>query len=971
MVMLMMSFTMMLTLTAEYEIPWKSDRYDRYEEHKEIYMVPMGCRNRCGNVSIFYPFGIGPKRNCYLNKWFLINCTNTSDGVEKPFLSSFSDDKDGVREILRISYELQSITMKEWFSPLCQTTTGSANLSVMRNTKLSGAPFFYSSSGNRFMFYGCGSAVLTTPGQEFIQSSCKLTCRNNTTPAPKFVDGCNGINCCRLSFEYDVNTYQINITHSSLNACNYAFFLATSPSRFSLSNLVPEEKVVVPVVWRWTIKRYDFNYLPPHYSLHCYSYENIFPPQPRGTNWNCHCNFPENGNVYLPNGCQAWDDAWALWAKARQNIVPKGCQDKCGTVNIYYPFGIRNGGSKSCYLNKWFLINCTQSSDGSKKPYLNSISGGVEILGMSYESQTITVKESISPSCQTTRSVKGSNFSLIPNTKLSGSPFFYSIGNNFMFFGCGNAFITMAGEELEQHGYKLNCSKNTAPKTAYDCHGINCHYLTFDYDVNTYQVNFTHSSISAACNYAFFLSASSSLPTTLQSLPSRQQEVVVVPVELRWTITEDDVPPSYSKYCSPSTYINPQLQRHNYLQCDCGIKGRNAYFSDGCEQRDIDDEISSNKMRPAIIGVSASFGFVILIWACVILYKAIKKMKMKKLREKFFKRNGGLLLQQQLLAKEGTVEKTKIFTASELDKATDHFNADRIVGRGGQGTVYKGMLIDGQIVAVKKSQAVDENQLEPFINEVVILSQINHRNVVKLMGCCLETEVPILVYEFIPNGTLFGLIQNNFDDELIPLSWDIRLRIASDVACALAYLHSATSVPIYHRDIKSGNILLDEKFRAKVSDFGISRSISIDKTHLTTIVKGTFGYLDPEYFQTSQFTEKSDVYSFGVVLAELLTGQKPISFEVEDDEDRSLVSRFLLCMEENRLMEILDVEVIEQGKKEDVVAMAWLAQRCLNMNGKKRPTMKEVASELDSIKASHSHLPSAMEAFEIESDFIA
>nr|GMD66521.1 wall-associated receptor kinase-like 1 [Ipomoea batatas] len=344
---------------------------------------------------------------------------------------------------------------------------------------------------------------------------------------------------------------------------------------------------------------------------------------------------------------------------------------------------------------------------------------------------------------------------------------------------------------------------------------------------------------------------------------------------------------------------------------------------------------------------------------------------MKKLRQKFFKRNGGLLLQQQLLAKEGTVEKTKIFTASELDKATDHFNADRIVGRGGQGTVYKGMLIDGQIVAVKKSQAVDENQLEPFINEVVILSQINHRNVVKLMGCCLETEVPILVYEFIPNGTLFGLIQNNFDDELIPLSWDIRLRIASDVACALAYLHSATSVPIYHRDIKSGNILLDEKFRAKVSDFGISRSISIDKTHLTTIVEGTFGYLDPEYFQTSQFTEKSDVYSFGVVLAELLTGQKPISFELDDDEDRSLVSRFLLSMEENRLMEILDVEVIEQGKKEDVVAMAWLAQRCLNMNGKKRPTMKEVASELDIIKASHSHLPSAMEALEIESDFIA
>ncbi|XP_031125707.1 wall-associated receptor kinase-like 9 [Ipomoea triloba] len=376
------------------------------------------------------------------------------------------------------------------------------------------------------------------------------------------------------------------------------------------------------------------------------------------------------------------------------------------------------------------------------------------------------------------------------------------------------------------------------------------------------------------------------------------------------------------------------------------------------------------KELSAIIGVSGSFGILLLVWGCFILRKTIKKRKMKKQRQKFFKRNGGFLLQQQLLAKDGTIEKAKIFTASELDKATDHFNANRIVGRGGQGTVYKGMLIDGQIIAVKKSQAVDENQLEPFINEVVILSQINHRNVVKLLGCCLETEVPILVYEFIPNGTLLSLIHNNFGDELIPLSWDIRLRIASEVASALAYLHSASSIPIYHRDIKSSNILLDEKFRAKVSDFGTSRSISIDQTHLTTIVKGTFGYLDPEYFQSSQFTDKSDVYSFGVVLAELLTGQKPISFEVDNDEDRSLVTRFLLCMEENSLWEILDVEVSEQGKKEDVMAVAWLAQRCLNYNGKKRPTMKEVAAELDVIKASNPHLASAMEILENESGFI-
>ncbi|KAL8246557.1 hypothetical protein R6Q59_007773 [Mikania micrantha] len=270
-------------------------------------------------------------------------------------------------------------------------------------------------------------------------------------------------------------------------------------------------------------------------------------------------------------------------------------------------------------------------------------------------------------------------------------------------------------------------------------------------------------------------------------------------------------------------------------------------------------------------GVSISTGVLFLVGLCYLLYKWIKKTKEKRQRKRFFKRNGGLLLKQQEEAHTSLVDKTIHFTSRELEKATDNFNENRILGRGrgGQGTVYKGMLVDGRIVAVKKSKIVDESQLEHFINEVVILSQINHRNVVKLLGCCLETEVPVLVSEFIPNGTLYDRLHNETDE--FPISLDMRLQIATKVASALAYLHSATSIPIYHRDIKTTNILLDEKYRAKVSDFGTSRFVSIDQTHLTTLVKGTFGYLDPEYFQSSQFTEKRDVYSFGVVLVELLT----------------------------------------------------------------------------------------------------
>ncbi|KAL7204863.1 hypothetical protein ACSBR2_017887 [Camellia fascicularis] len=360
--------------------------------------------------------------------------------------------------------------------------------------------------------------------------------------------------------------------------------------------------------------------------------------------------------------------------------------------------------------------------------------------------------------------------------------------------------------------------------------------------------------------------------------------------------------------------------------------------------------LKKSKSKIVIIGVcSGSVGAMLLFIAAWWLYKVMKKRIDMKRKEKFFERNGGFLLQQQLSSTDGNVEKTKLFNAKELEKATDHYNEDRILGQGGQGTVYKGMLSDGRIVAVKKSKIVDEGKVEQFINEVVILSQINHRNIVMLLGCCLETEVPLLVYEFISNGTLFQHIHDPNVD--LPLLWEMRLRIATEVAGALSYLHYAASIPIYHRDIKSTNILLDDKYKAKVSDFGTSRSVAVDQTHLTTLVQGTFGYLDPEYFQSSQFTEKSDVYSFGVVVVELLTGQKAIS-STRSQEGRSLATYFIQSMEENRLLDILDPKILKDGRREEIMVVAHLANRCLNLNGKKRPTMKEVAVELEGIKMS-------------------
>ena len=349
--------------------------------------------------------------------------------------------------------------------------------------------------------------------------------------------------------------------------------------------------------------------------------------------------------------------------------------------------------------------------------------------------------------------------------------------------------------------------------------------------------------------------------------------------------------------------------------------------------------------------ISTSLGGLSLLIITWWLYKVIKKRNEIKVKEKFFKRNGGLLLQQQLSSSENNVQKTKLFNSKELKNATDGFNESRILGKGGQGTVYKGMLVDGRIVAIKKCNIVDEGNLEQFINEIIILSQINHRNVVKLLGCCLETEVPLLVYEFIPNGTLFQYLHEK-NEEFPLLTWKMRLRIATEVAGALSYLHSAASLPIYHRDIKSLNILLDDKYRAKVADFGTSKSVAIDQSHVTTLVYGTFGYLDPEYFQTSQFTEKSDVYSFGVVLAELLSGEKPVSST--RSQHRNLSTYFIHSVEENHLCDILDTQVKKHSNKEEVITIANLAKRCLQLDGRKRPTMIEIVMELGGIqKISH------------------
>ncbi|KAG7982735.1 hypothetical protein I3843_04G067900 [Carya illinoinensis] len=546
--------------------------------------------------------------------------------------------------------------------------------------------------------------------------------------------------------------------------------------------------------------------------------------------------------------------------------------------------------------------------------------------------------------------------------------------------GCNNSasmWSVFPDDSVSYGGCKSPCDRAPFTNRSH-CNATNCCQTTIPYlqaFSTTIEPKLSSSPYngSSECKYAFLVDQNW-FETNFAEPNSNKS----VPVVLEWGLDNTSF---YSlptmKNTTASEYKNStyncgwwQILRINFIVrtcfCQRGYRG-NPYLPGGCE--DINECASpdlntctldtrcentegfyrcvaaKNTKLSIIIGVSTSVGVLFLIFSGWGSYKGIKKRMMIKRKEKFFKQNGGLLLEQQLSTNNNVnIENTKLFNSKELEKATNHFSVDRIIGHGGQGTVYKGMLADGRIVAIKKSMVIDEEKLQAFINEVVILSQINHRNVVKLLGCCLETEVPLLVYEFIPNRTLAEYL--NGQNEEFPPTWDMRLRIAIEVAGALFYLHSAASSPIYHRDIKSTNILLDETYRAKVADFGISRSVAIEQTHLSTLVQGTFGYVDPEYFRSGQFTDKSDVYSFGVVLAELLTGEKAISSTGSRDI-KSLAAFFVSSVEGNNLFNILDNQVLKETEKEKIIAVANLAKRCLNLKGKKRPTMREVAMELE------------------------
>ncbi|RDX78236.1 Wall-associated receptor kinase 5, partial [Mucuna pruriens] len=655
-----------------------------------------------------------------------------------------------------------------------------------------------------------------------------------------------------------------------------------------------------------------------------------------------------------------------------------GCNYSCGDVQIPYPFGIGYSSTSNqgpCFLEDKFSLTCDNST---------LIWGNVTVLSISVPAHQMDVLFYVSQFCNDSENdnvpwMKTANFSISRKE------------NKFLTVGCDSSGLLNSFYDNNTYstGCITKCYGNELKIDDGTCSGIGCCRVDIPprmRDISVEASTFpnsaqewgkcSHSFVAKQDSYNFSITHLSRFPYTS------------LPLVLDWTVGDkncSDFESNRGDYaCKENSYCDDKDSDYGYrCRCNHGYEGnpylrctdidecktnnhtciseQNCLNTDGshtcfcskgqsgngtkgvgCHQKDV--------VTKAVIGVGAAI--VILFVGTTSLYLIYQKRKLIKLREKYFQQNGGSILLQQLSTRENSSQITQIFTEEELKKATNNFDESLIIGSGGFGTVFKGILSNNKIVAIKKSKIVDESQKEQFINEVIVLSQINHRNVVKLLGCCLEREVPLLVYEFVNNGTLFDFLHT--ERKLNNETWKTRLRIAAEAAGALSYLHSAASIPIIHRDVKTANILLDNTYTAKVADFGASRLVPLDQTELATIVQGTFGYLDPEYLLTSQLTEKSDVYSFGVVLVELLTGEKPHSFG-RPEEKRSLANHFLSCLKEDRLFDVLQVGIVDEENKMEIMEVAILAAKCLRLNGEERPSMKEVTMELDAIRQMEKH----------------
>jgi len=346
-----------------------------------------------------------------------------------------------------------------------------------------------------------------------------------------------------------------------------------------------------------------------------------------------------------------------------------------------------------------------------------------------------------------------------------------------------------------------------------------------------------------------------------------------------------------------------------------------------------DASCKNNNNQTYIVPVVASVASVLIIIAVLILILVFKKRRPTQV-------DSLPTVQHGLPNRPSIFTQTKRFTYSEVEALTDNF--ERVLGEGGFGVVYHGILNGTQPIAVKLLSQSSVQGYKEFKAEVELLLRVHHVNLVSLVGYCDEESNLALLYEYAPNGDLKQHLSGERGGS--PLKWSSRLKIVVETAQGLEYLHTGCKPPMVHRDVKTTNILLDEHFQAKLADFGLSRSFPVGgETHVSTAVAGTPGYLDPEYYRTNRLNEKSDVYSFGIVLLEIITSRPVIQQTREKPHIAAWVGYMLT---KGDIENVVDPRLNRDYEPTSVWKALEIAMSCVNPSSEKRPTMSQVTNEL-------------------------
>uniref|UniRef100_A0A0D9W252 Protein kinase domain-containing protein n=1 Tax=Leersia perrieri TaxID=77586 RepID=A0A0D9W252_9ORYZ len=675
-----------------------------------------------------------------------------------------------------------------------------------------------------------------------------------------------------------------------------------------------------------------------------------------------------------------------------------GCQTKCGNVDILYPFGIGAG----CFNGMaGFEILCNTSSDnGGLVPTLAATKPPIPVQSLSvHPDPVVEVMLPVAYNCYNSSGDTVMSFDGSVDLKQNGAYRISDRRNMFVVLGCNTIAFTQngysGGKGLYRNDYYAGCTSycSDAQSTQDDkCAGLGCCHveiapgltdnnIAFQIWPRGEQVEFS------PCDYAFLVGKDN---YHFRRAHLKMNINQTMPVWLDWAIRNGTAAASSTPSCpspeahtkKPADYAYACLSDNSecvnstngpgyYCKCSKGYRG-NPYVADGC--KDIDEcadkypcygdctntpgdydctcrrgyqpsgggpkeqECSEKFPLPAQLALGITLGFSFLVVAVLFTLILLQKRKIKE----HFKKNGGSVLQG--------LDSIMIFSKHDLKKITK--NNSEVIGQGGFGKVYKGMLEDNTMVAVKTSIEINKARKEDFTNEVTIQSQMMHNNIIKLLGCCLEVDVPMLVYEFAANGSLQDILHGDANHSL-PLTLDLRLDIATQSAEGLRYMHSSTNHTIRHGDIKPANILLTDKFVPKISDFGTSKLLTVDKD-FTMFVVGSMGYIDPVFHKTGRLTQKSDVYSFGVVLLELIS-RKPTIY----GENCSLIIEFQKAYDEmNTGRDMFDKEIaIEEQDIFILEEIGRLAIDCLKEKVEERPDMNEVAERLVILRRARKHGP--------------